>query len=138
MRANDEMKVLPRELKRVRERFEGWRRRRDRRRIPERLWSQAASVAVRHGVSRTARALRLNALVLRKRVAAAARVEKAAVPPATRASFVELATIPLSADRAGYVLEVESAGGDRLRLEVRGSVGPDVVALARGFVGDER
>lgn len=132
-------KALPRELKRIRERFEAWRRTRTRGRIPERLWAEAAGAAGRYGVNGTARALRLNATTLRQRLPATGSAEQAARPPAPgRAGFVELASLPPAADRAAYVLEVESAGGVRLRLDVRDAGGLDLAALIRSVVGDVR
>jgi len=138
MRTSDEKGAVSRELEPVRQRFEAWRRTRTQRRIPDRLWSEAARVAAEHGVSRTARALRLNEQALRERMRASVRIERARATASTRVGFVELAPMPLAADSAGYVLEVESPRGHRLRLEVRGTDGLDVAALARSFVGDEQ
>jgi len=135
MSTEDGQAALPRALARASAEFEGWRESREQRRIPDWLWSQAVRVAAAHGVSRTARALRLNAQALRERMEGAASAPGTAAPVA-RTGFVELRMPPM-AGASGYVLELESARGARLRLEVRGGGSLDVVALARSFVGGE-
>ena len=61
-------RVLPAGLEAARHHFEQWRATREApSRIPERLWTIAVRVAGRFGVHRTARALRLDYAVLKKR-----------------------------------------------------------------------
>ena len=60
---------VPARLEELRRRFEHWRRRRrGRSRIPEALWTSAVKAAGRHGLNRTARALRLDYYALKKRI----------------------------------------------------------------------
>ena len=136
MGRSEDWKAFSREIVPVRRLFEAWRRTRNGRRIPERLWAEAARVAAAHGLSRTARALRLNVRSLRSRLP----TESAGRGTEVAGGFVEVAVSPLptGADRVDYVLEVEAAGGSRLRLEVRGTAGLDVAELARSFVAGER
>ena len=69
MKRKTEQPALPAGLERIRQRFERWRETREGRpRIPESLWSQAARAARQFGVHRTCRALRLDYLVLKRRV----------------------------------------------------------------------
>ena len=72
----------------VQARFEAWRQKRQgRTAIPDELWSAASQLARRHGVNRTAAALRLDGGKLKRRMAAAGTgTAKRAMPPA----FVEL------------------------------------------------
>lgn len=116
-------------LRRARRHFDGWRRSRATRRIPEELWRQAVELAAEHGVHRTAKALRLNAQSLRERMPASQIVSGA---PAT--AFVELAPLPVSVP-AACVLVVEDREGARMRIELRGVTAEDVATVARGFVG---
>ena len=60
------------------QRFARWRRRRTRREIPCELWSLAAELGVRYGVSRTARVLGLSYPGLKQRVEGA----RGVAPPA--------------------------------------------------------
>src|SRR5947207_3208721 len=56
-------------LERVRRRLDRWRRAREgRARIPESLWSAAVELARQCGVSKTARVLRLDYYLLKKRL----------------------------------------------------------------------
>ena len=136
MSTKSDVKELPPELARLQGRFEAWRRTRKRRRIPERLWLEAGDAAAVHGVSQTALALRLNAQALRVRMPAATAPQ--IEPRSSGVGFVEFAAMPLAGDCGGYVLELESACGARLRLEVRGTGGVDVAALARSFVRSDQ
>jgi hypothetical protein len=120
-----------RELARGLERFEEWRRTRPSRRtrIPDPLWAEAVRLAAGNGVSRTARTLRLNEQELRRRAAKAGR---ATLGLSAGNAFVEL-PIALGAP-ARYVVEMEGAGGARLRIEVHGEGRLDVESLARSFL----
>ena len=62
-------RCLPACLKKVQRRFERWRRtRKVPSRIPGSLWASAARIASTYGLSRTAKALRVNYQVLKQRV----------------------------------------------------------------------
>jgi hypothetical protein len=68
--------ALPASLEAARRRFERWRRTRPARsRIPEALWASAVKAAGKHGVHRTAKALRLDYYSLKERVEVAAQGE---------------------------------------------------------------
>jgi hypothetical protein len=63
---------LPADLARARSRFQAWRGQRPRgSRIPQRLWALAVRLGKRHGVARTATALRLDYYGLNRRAASA-------------------------------------------------------------------
>ena len=108
-------------------RFQAWRRSRTTRRIPAELWSLATDLGARFGVSRTARALRVEYYTLKKRVdaAAAPETDEAEVSPA----FVEILTTaraaaPSSAPTSALSecqVEFESTTGAKMRIQVKGA-----------------
>lgn len=119
-------------LESVQRRFERWRRTRgSRSRIPASLWASAVKLAGTCGVCRTARALRLDYYTLKRRVE-----EKAAGSPAAAqgmvATFLELAP-PASAASCECAVELENAGGTKLRIWLKGIEAPDVATLGRSL-----
>jgi hypothetical protein len=69
--AHAQLDVPPPDVRKVQERFEGWRaQKRGRERIPRSLWSAAAKLCTSHSVHRVARWLRLNSEALRDRTSA--------------------------------------------------------------------
>jgi hypothetical protein len=123
---------LPKDLEGARERFEKWREtRKQGERIPGRLWDLAVKSAGRHGPYKTARALRLDYVSLKRRLTQ--RAEAAATKSETP-RFVEVTGIAaLKAPEC--VAWVEGPAGARLRLEIRGLDGAEIGAMARSFAG---
>ena len=125
------MQKVPAELARAVARWAQWRRTRELgARIPESLWKLALGLAARHGVSRTAIALRVDYYALKKRLDAQMpprRVDSAVAP-----AFVELPP-PSLATAGGCVIEFENVSGAKMRIELRGSQVPDLAALGRSF-----
>jgi len=137
-------------LEEVRRQFEDWRRTRERRtRIPEPLWRVAAEAAALVGVYRTAKALGINVGSLKKRVEtgaagwgrpgsrrrglpydAATGASEARAPSGT--AFLELPP-PAWVASGECTLELEEVGGAKMRVHLKGSVVPDLVALSRSF-----
>jgi hypothetical protein len=116
-------------LSKVRRDLERWRQRRNRpMRIPEAVWAVAVELADERGVAPISRALRLDYYSLKKRLQAAR--EKKATPAPT---FVEVVAGEFSPGPAECVLEVEEAGGARMRIQLKGGAVPDLVALVRAF-----
>ena len=119
---------FPTALHRSQRKFEQWRqRRRPRAQIPQELWRQAAELACRYGISRTARALRLDYYSLKKHVATAAR------PSQRVPEFVEILPSGISGPRPECLIEVEDASGGKMRIHLQGGDMPDVAALTRVF-----
>ena len=134
---------LPAQLEGLRRQFDRWRRtHKARSRISESLWAAAVKLAGRYGLHRTAKALRVDYYSLKKRVegdavTAGARQHTAVI--AGNASvggdgptFLEW---PLSS-RAGScecTLELEDAGGAKMRVHLKGIKAPDLAALSRSF-----
>ena len=124
---------VPLRLARAAARFEDWRRTQvPHSRIPHLLWAAAVKLAIDHGISRTATALRLNYYDLKKHV-------ETKRPPATPASLAEHSSafveVPASVfpTSGESLIEFENAAGSKMRVQLKGSPGPDVVALANAF-----
>jgi hypothetical protein len=125
---------LPARLEGLRRRFERWRRsRKVRTRIPEPLWASAMKVAGRYGIHRTAKALGIDYYALKKRVEKASAVIASKMPAeVAKTQFVELPTAAWPGC-GECTLELEDAGGAKLRVHLKGFVAPDLAALTRSF-----
>jgi len=120
---------LPARLDGLHRRFERWRRRRQgRSRIPEALWASAVRAAGEYGLNATARALRLDYYALKKRLEAAGGMSDGG----TATTFVELAP-PASGGSGECILELEAAGGAKMRIHLKGVEAPDLTALSECF-----
>lgn len=116
-------------LERVRRQLERWRRtRKPKERIPQALWNARAQLARRHGISRVARALRLQYDALRDRAEAAPGPKATATP----GPFVE---VPLRTPRtpAACVVELEDERGWKMTLRLAAAHGADAAALVEAF-----
>ena len=127
---------LPAPLLRGRTRLERWRRTRDQHRIPEPLWRSAVKLAEVHGIHRTARALLLDYYSLKKRVAS---------EPTSRegdaAAFVEWIPAEVCGTRTDggeWIVELENARGERMRVHAKGEGAVDVAQLSAQFWGGDR
>jgi hypothetical protein len=120
----------------VRRRLSEWRERHGGRGrpIPVELWDAAVTIARSEGVAQTARALGVDRR----------RLERLAGPEPTPAASALRVAPPPSVDfvqldaeafcRGGHtVVQLESADGERVRVELSGACAVDVVALSRAF-----
>ena len=114
----------------VRRRLQRWRRSYGGpgRRIPEEFWQMAVGLARVEGVEATARALRLDAGRLGERVGAPPEAATAKMGPL---EYIEIGASEVGLTRQGTSIEVVTVGGDRLRIEVEGTV--DVAGVVRAF-----
>ena len=123
---------LPARLERLRRRFERWRgTHKARSRIPEPLWGSAMKMAGTYGLNRTARALRLDYYAFKKRIER----QPATAPnlsERTASTFLEL-PLPASTGACECTLELENAGGAKMRVTLKGVATPDLAALSRSF-----
>lgn len=119
-------------MRAVRRRLQCWRRNHGGRgrRVPEELWELAAEVARVEGVEATARALRLDAVRLARRLEGGAR-QVATGAQRAPLEYVELEASEVGVRQRASVVEVVSRGGERLRIEVAGTV--DVPGVVRAF-----
>lgn len=117
------------------ERVERWRERREgaRERIPEDLWNAAVVVARVEGVYATSKALRFNYANLKDRVELSESKERGESRETSEAMpFIELGTGE-SGGGSKTVVELVGRNGGRVRIDVSGTSGVDVVGLAQAF-----
>jgi hypothetical protein len=126
---------VPEDLEQLRRRFEEFRNTRPgHARLPEGLWAAAAELAKRYGVNPTARALRLEYGGLRKRVENQGRdLKRKRAPSTPPPSFMEFVA-PGAKAVTNCTVEVESAQGGKLRLELKAVATTELVSLIRAFV----
>ena len=130
---------VPLPLVRATKRFETWRQLHSvGARIPRSLWALAVKLAATYGVSQTAAALRLNYYDLKKRTqAAASQSDAAAAAPSPLPAFIELPPSMLVSPTE-CVIEFENATGSKMRIQLKGTQVPDLVALGLGFWGAQQ
>ena len=128
-----QIRGLPSRLEAVRRRIEHWRlARKARSRIPDLLRASAVEVARSYGVHRAARALRLDYYALKKRVGQEATAAPGRHKGSGVAAFLELAA-PGQTSLGECTLELEDAGGAKMRVHLKGFEAPDLAALSRSF-----
>ena len=119
------------QLQRQLDQFRGTRPHRTR--LPEALWQAAVELARQHGVYPVAQPLRLDYMGLKKRLGEVTSSKKKTTKPA----FVELiATHPAAVSEC--VIEFESSIGSKMRIQWKGSVGPDWASLLHAWRESER
>ena len=129
VRPKADIKTQPRELSRMRQRLDDWRKGNARGvAFPEKLWASAGRLARRHGIYVTARVLGLEYNKLKRASGAAAgaggRGKRPAVQKAVK--FIELSgALPVSPSECR--LSLQSAGGQRLQLEMAPGAAAEVV-----------
>jgi hypothetical protein len=125
--------ALPARLEGVQRRFEHWRRtRKVLSRVPEPLWAAAVKMAGRCGIAHTAKTLRVNYNVLKKRVERQAAALPSEPAENTVATFLELAP-PTRVGSCHCTLELENASGAKMRVHLQSADAPDLAALSRSF-----
>lgn len=132
MRTRKNGQISPR-LLRAASRFAAWRRTHvPHSRIPKSLWSVAVKLAAEFGISCTATALRLNYYDLKKHVESKASPSPVRSPAKQMPAFVEWPASAVAAP-GECVIELENAGGSKMRIHLKGPHGPDLVALSGTF-----
>jgi len=123
---------MPRALCLARREFEQWRRRRSgRKRLPRELWEKAAALAREHGINRTARTLGLKYASLKKHLEAAP--PGVSDPGKARPEFMELLPPEMVSSSLECTIELENAGGGKMRMHVKGASMADLASFARGL-----
>lgn len=120
-------------LEQLRRRFEEFRNRQTKHsRLPESLWKAAAELARRQGVNPTARALRLDYTALKRRTEEGGqrKAKRRLATPPTFMEFVAGGAKPVT----NCTVEVESARGGKLRLDLAAIATTELVNLIRAFV----
>ena len=102
-------------------------------RLPESLWQAAVELARQYGVYSVAHPLRLDYMGLKKRLGGVPRFRQKATKP----SFVELiAPHPVALEEC--VIELESSGGSKMRIQWKTTAPPDWTNLLRAWRDAER
>ena len=101
--------------------------------LPEPLWQAAVELARQHGVYPVADPLRLDYMRLKQRLGGPPARHKTAPKPA----FVELVA-PRSTALEDCVIEFESSGGAKMRIQWKASAPPDWASLLRAWRDAER
>lgn len=126
-------RILPTRAERIRRRFERWRQtRRGLSRIPESLWAAAVEMVATCGISRTAKALRVNYNALRKRVEQQGAAAPRGPEENNATTFLELAP-PTRVGSCQCTLELEDDSGAKMRVHLQGTEAPDLATLSRSF-----
>jgi hypothetical protein len=113
-------------LEEAKARFEEWRQnRKGKAAIPDELWSAAAEVARKEGVSRTSTELRVEWNELKRRMTAAAGVSRRTATPA----FVELVA-PQAQSVSECTIELEGRRC-KLRIQLKGASASYLAMLSR-------
>ena len=101
--------------------------------LPDSLWQAAVELARQHGVYPVAHPLRLDYMGLKKRLGGVPRLRRKATKPA----FIEL----IAPDRVPpeeCVIELESSGGSKMRIQWKTAAPPDWTSLLRAWRNAER
>jgi hypothetical protein len=101
--------------------------------LPESLWQAAVELARQHGVYPVSHPLRLDYMGLKKRLGGVPRLRRKATKPA----FVELIA-PDHAQLEECVIELESSGGSKMRIQWKTAAPPDWTSLLRAWRNAER
>ena len=96
--------------------------------LPESLWQAAVELARQHGVYSVAHPLRLDYMGLKKRLGGVPALRRKATKPA----FVELIA-PHPAPLEECVIEFESSGGAKMRIQWKAAAPPDWASLLRAW-----
>jgi hypothetical protein len=101
--------------------------------LPEAIWLSAVELAREHGVNSVAHPLRLDYAGLKRRLSGTSSIRRKKSKPA----FVELvAAAPSRLEEC--VIELESSGGSKMRIQWKTPGAPDWTSLLRAWRDAER
>jgi hypothetical protein len=120
------------QLQRQLDQFRGTQSRRTK--LPESLWQAAVELARQYGVYPVAHPLRLDYTRLKKQLGG---VPTRRQRRATKPAFVELIA-PGRTTPEEYVIEFESCGGSKMRIQWKSTAPPDWTSLLRAWRDAER
>jgi hypothetical protein len=102
--------------------------------LPESLWQAAVELAREHGVYSVAHPLRLDYMRLKRQLGGRPTGRR---KKATKATFVEFIP-PGRAQFEDWVIEFESSGGHKMRIQWKTAAAPDWTNLLRAWRNVER
>jgi len=122
-------KPIPEPVAQLQRQLEQFRSNRPgRTKLPESLWQTAVELARQHGVYHVAHPLGLDYTRLKERLGGSPTGRREATKPA----FVELVA-PSRAQFDEYVIEFESQGGNKMRIQWKAAAPPDWTALLQAW-----
>lgn len=124
---------IPEPIAQLGQQLERWRsENRPRTRLPKPFWSAAVELARQYGIYRTAHALRLDYMGLKKRLLGSGAPQRKRRQELARPAFLEL--IGTQAEKAeGWVVEFESSQGGKMRIQAPAAVALDWRALLHAW-----
>jgi hypothetical protein len=126
---NRESTPIPEPVAQLQRQLEQFRSaRRGRTKLPESLWQAAVELARQHGVYPVAHPLRLDYTRLKQRLGGSPTLRRKATKPA----FVELVA-PARAQLEECVIEFESPGGSKMRIQWKAAAPPDSSTLLQAW-----
>ena len=119
---------VPEAIVQLQAQLDQWRSaQKGRAKLPESFWLAAVELAKQYGVFRTAQTLRLDYTRLKKRLGVSAGSRR----KPSKVAFVELMAHPI--DLQECVVEFESAGLAKMRIQWKSTVPPDWKGLLRAW-----
>jgi len=116
-------------------RVDRWQRKRvGRARMPESFWSRALEVASEWGPYQAAQVLGLCYSTVKRRLEAQGPLPADLTEASAAPAFIEILNPMKGGQVAGCVLEVQTSGGNHLRLEMKEVSAPELLAVLRGLV----
>jgi hypothetical protein len=100
--------------------------------LPESLWQSAVELARQHGVYSVAHPLRLDYTRLKERLGGSPTFRRKVTRKATKPAFVELVA-PSRAQLEECVIEFESSGGSKMRIQWKATTPPDWTTLLQAW-----
>jgi hypothetical protein len=126
---NRESKPIPEPVAQLQRQLEQFRSAQPgRTKLPESLWQAAVELARQHGVYPVAHPLRLDYTRLKERLGGSQALRRKSTKPA----FVELGAPP-RVQLEECMIEFESSGGSKMRIQWKASTPPDWTALLRAW-----
>lgn len=121
---------LPQDVEDLARRVDRWRRKRvGRARMPETLWAEALEVAAEWGPYQAAQVLGLCYSTVKRRLEAQGPLPADMPQESATPAFIELLNPMKAGQVAGCVLEVQTPGGNHLRLEMKEVSAPDLLTI---------
>ena len=131
---NRESKPIPEAIAQLQRQLEQFRStHRLRTKLPEAIWLSAVELARQHGVNSVAYPLRLDYAGLKRRLGGPSGIRRRK----SKQAFVELvAAAPSQPEEC--VIELESSGGSKMRIQWKTAGSPDWTSLLRAWRDAER
>src|SRR5215469_9044726 len=129
----EHQKAVPEPIAQLQQQLMQWRStNQPRARLPETLWNAAVELARQYGIYRTAHSLRLDYVGLKERLHGSGARSRKAARKSPKPAFVELLAAS-TATLDEWVIEFESARGNKMRIQWKATMPLDWTALLRAW-----